>query len=73
MTEQQLIAELKAALADAKEGERVVSIHLFGIRFARELSGHNKERIAVAAGLGPSLKTEISKGAKLAPYVTIKS
>lgn len=70
--------ELAAALADmyhnAPKGEAVAMIHLFGIKYANELqqSKFSKKDIARAARIPESYGTEISKGIKLAPYVTVK-
>ena len=72
------INELGAALGNlyhnAPKGEAVAWIHLFGIKYAKELnqSPFNKKEIARAANIPQSLGTEISKGMKLAQYVTVK-
>ena len=66
---------LKVILADmynnAPEGEAVAMIHLFGIRYAREIRECNEsaKQLAIAAGIGESYGTEISKGVKLSQYV----
>ena len=71
------INELGVALANmynnAPNGESVAMIHLFGIKFAKELrqSKFNKKEIARAANIPESYGTEISKGMKLAKYVTV--
>ncbi|WP_028671590.1 HTH-like domain-containing protein [Saccharospirillum impatiens] len=58
----------------AKDGEKVSNIHLFGIRFAKEITscGTSPTEIARHAGIDVSYGTEISKGRKLAKYVLIK-
>ena len=60
---------------DSKEGEAVVMIHLFGIKYASEIEGLrvSKKDIAKAAGINESYGTEISKGIKLSKYVTAKN
>lgn len=71
------INELGNALSNiyhnAPKGEAVAMIHLFGIKYAQELkqSRFSKKEIARTANIPESFGTEISKGAKLARYVTI--
>lgn len=71
------INELGNALSNmyhnAPKGEAVAMIHLFGIKYAKELkqSRFSKKEIARAANIRESYGTEISKGMKLASYVTI--
>lgn len=66
---------LTTILADmynnAPEGEAVAMIHLFGIRFAREIQGCDESirQFAISAGISESYGTEIAKGVKLAQYV----
>ena len=71
MTSEQLAAELRKSVEKAGYGERVVAIHLFGIRFSKDLKRRNTKEIAALAGLPESYGTEISKGAKLGSFVTI--
>jgi 5-methylcytosine-specific restriction protein B len=56
----------------ATDGEKAVSIHLFGIKFAEQLSGASLREIAVRAGVDESYATEIRKGMNLAKYVSVK-
>lgn len=74
MTLQQLGQKLKEMYFESKEGEAVVMIHLFGIRYASEIreSGESMKAIAVAAGIQESYGTEISKGVKLSKFVNMK-
>jgi 5-methylcytosine-specific restriction protein B len=72
MTNEQLALELRKACESAPPGERVVTIHLFGIRFANELKRRNLKQIAGLAGIPETYGTELAKGAKLAPHVTVK-
>lgn len=74
MGEYELGMELRRMYDTAPKGNQAVAIHLFGIRFWRELSagGVNKKAILRAAGLQESYHTEISKGQKLGQYVSIK-
>jgi hypothetical protein len=72
MTNEQLAALLKDDCERAGDGERVVTIHLFGIRHATSLKGRNLREIATLAGIPVDYGTEIGKGVKLASYVDIK-
>jgi 5-methylcytosine-specific restriction protein B len=67
------LADLSAALREAVEGapygERVVSIHLFGIDHARELRGVPLKQLVRNARIPSSYGTEIAKGMKLAEFV----
>lgn len=70
--------ELGAVLNDmyfnSPEKETVAMIHLFGIKYAKEIESLDSsfKEIAIAAGINESYGTEISKGAKLSKYVTVK-
>lgn len=70
-----LSKELKEMYQSANDGETVAMIHVFGIKFAKEIknSGVSMKKIAQAAGIKESYATEISKGVKLSKFVVIKS
>ena len=53
----------------AASGEKVVNIHLFGIKYAAQLRGMSVPEIAARADISPTYVTEIHKGMKLAKYV----
>ena len=72
MTIAELATTLKNAINRAPEGEIVVSIHLFGIRHARDLEGVSLRELVDAAHVHKSYVTEIRKGMKLAEYVRVK-
>jgi len=59
---------------NAKDKEKVVMIHLFGIKFAKEISAceSSPTEIAKLVGIESSYGTEISKGRNLAKYVLAK-
>ena len=71
---QELSNILNEMYFNSPEKETVAMIHLFGIKYAGEISSLNSsfKEIAKAAGINESYGTEISKGAKLAKYVTVK-
>ncbi len=72
MTTEELARELRDTVHGAESGDKVVAIHLFGIRYSDALAGHNLQDLAARAGLGKSWATEIRKGVRLAEHVTIK-
>ncbi len=72
MTTEELVRALRDAVLGAEEGNKVVAIHLFGIRYAEPLDGRNLTELVVRAGLGKSWATEIRKGVRLAEFVSLK-
>ena len=74
MTLQQLGQKLHEMYFESNKGVTVVMIHLFGIKYAHEIEESNAsmKAIAKAAGIQESYGTEISKGVKLAEFVTVK-
>lgn len=59
---------------NSEEGEKVAMIHLFGIKYAKDIQDvkESKKAIAKAAGIRESYGTEVSKGVKLSKYVVVK-
>lgn len=59
---------------NSEDGEAVAMIHLFAIKYADSIkaSGKSMKEIAKAGGIRESYGTEISKGVKLAKFVTPK-
>jgi hypothetical protein len=72
------LQELGKALSDmylgSETGETVAMIHLFGIKYAEEISTscESMRAIALAAGIPESYGTEIGKGVKLSRFVRLK-
>ncbi len=64
---------LKHMYATAPNEDRDARIHLFGIRYDRELDGLNIEQILERAQMPLGYEIEIRKGRKLAKYVDVKS
>ena len=62
-------AKLLRAMYDDPATDKVVSIHLFGIRYADALDGMPLKEIAIRAQIPASYQTEIRKGISLAKYV----
>jgi hypothetical protein len=74
VTLHQLGQKLNEMYFGADDGETAAMVHLFGIMYAKDISdlGASMKAIAKAAGICESYGTEISKGVKLAKYVTVK-
>ena len=72
MTIGELAAELRRDVTSAPDGDRVVRIHLFGIRRAMELDGVSLKELVLRAGIPPSYHTEVHKGIRLAEHVSLK-
>lgn len=74
MTLQELGTILHGMYFNSEEGETVAMIHLFGIKYAKEIIDlcASKKEIAKAADIKESYGTEISKGVKLSKYVSVK-
>lgn len=72
MTIGELALELKRSVDSGPPGDRVVRIHLFGIRRAAELNGIPLKALVELAGIPESYHTEIHKGMRLADWVSIR-
>jgi 5-methylcytosine-specific restriction protein B len=55
------------------EKEKATQVHLFGIRYAKEIDGLPLKEVASRAGIPESYGTEIRKGINLAQHVTLKA
>ena len=75
MTLNELANKLSEMYSTAQKGDKVVMIHLFGIKYANEIekNGNSKEDIIKLSGISTSFKTELSKGMKLAKFVEPKN
>lgn len=73
MTLNDLSNELKKMYFESPKGETVTMIHLFGIKYAKEILelGISKAEIAKAADIPKSYGIEINKGVKLSKYVEV--
>lgn len=74
MTTKELGLELREMYLNAPKGDAVAMIHLFGIKYADEISNFEnpKNEIIQVSGISQSYITELSKGIKLAKYVIPK-
>ena len=73
MSETELSEILRNMYRNAPRGEQKTAIHLFGIRYAAELTALPVSINAVAkiSGIGDSYYTEIRNGMRLAKYVDL--
>lgn len=69
----ELAGELRGKYSNAAKSQKVVEIHLFGIRHAEALKTVSLPALLDAAGMPNSYKTELRKGIRLAPFVALKS
>lgn len=74
MTLNELARKLSEMYNNAPKGDSVAMIHLFGIKYAKEIkeSEYSKKDIITQSGIRPSYLAELTKGVKLAEYVTPK-
>lgn len=74
MTQNELSNKLKIMYDNAPKGEKAVTVHLFGIQYANELSDKNItiKEVVKAAKVPNSYYVEVAKGINLARYVKIK-
>ena len=75
MTLNELATKLSEMYNNAPKGDSVAMIHLFGIKYAKEIkeSEYSKKDIIQQSGINASYLTELTKGVKLAEYVIPKN
>ena len=74
MTKQELGQILADMYGNAKVGEKVTMIHLFGIKYGETIreKKYSFRDIAKEANISEKYSTEINKGANLSKYVISK-
>jgi len=80
VTVQELGKRLSEMYENADDGEKATMVHLFGIRFANDITNNNfsaseiirNTKLSDGSQLYESYKTEIQKGINLAKYVCEK-
>lgn len=74
MSEEELARILRRRYKSAKCKEITLQVHLFGIEYGDEIrkSRYKISRIVELSGLDKGFSAEVSKGVKLAPYVSLK-
>lgn len=70
----ELAVALRVMYESAKRNEAACQVHLFGIRYAKELqaSSETVKDIVKRSGINMGYVSEVSKGIKLAQYVDLK-
>ena len=63
---------LRRMYDDAPRGEKVTSIHLFGIKYAQDIESISPRELVIRADLHESYHREIRKMLKLAKYVKLR-
>ena len=74
MTLNELANKLSEMYSTAPKGDKVLMIHLFGIKYANEIvkNGYSKKDSSKQSGISTSYQTELAKGVKLATFVETK-
>jgi 5-methylcytosine-specific restriction protein B len=74
VTESELGRILRDMYDNAPEGEQVLNIYLFGIKYGFMIYDNNFKPIDIirCSGLAESYATEVGKAIKLSNYVTLK-
>lgn len=65
---------LKEMYDNAPRGKQVTTVHLFGIKYAKDIRNNNitPKEILTSACMQSSYQVEINKGINLAKYVSLK-
>ena len=63
---------LRNAYCQAPNGKKSTGLHLFGIKYADELSKVDLNQLIKKAGIRDSYYAEIRKGIRLSEYVNLK-
>ena len=67
----ELAQKLREMYDTAPQGDQALRVHLFGIKYAAELSRFSAAAVVGHAGLRKGYAAEVDKGRKLARYVTL--
>jgi hypothetical protein len=75
MNQETLGQILRDMYNNAKKGEQVAHIHLFGIKYGSVIieNRYSMKEIIDFSGIHTSYQTELSKGVKLSKYVKLKN
>lgn len=74
MDENHLARKLEEMYFGSKKGETATMVHLFGVKYAEEITACecSPKEIARLAGIPETYGTEINKGRNLSRYVVVK-
>jgi len=75
MTLNELGTKLSEMYNNAPKGDSTAMIHLFGIKYSKEIKGseYSQKDIIKQSGIPASYFAELNKGVKLADYVISKN
>ncbi len=75
MNVNELSEKLREMYRGASQGDAVVMVHLFGIKYANEIreSGASPKEIVLGAGMSESYGVEVNKGINLAKFVQVRT
>ncbi len=75
MNVNELSEKLREMYRGASQGDAVVMVHLFGIKYANEIreSGASPKEIVLAAGMSESYGVEVNKRINLAKFVQVRT
>lgn len=63
---------LRESYQNAAKGEKVTMIHLFGIKYSKEIKLCGVSEVIKEAGIFSTYSTELGKGIKLARHVLVR-
>lgn len=69
MTLNELAKKLEDMYLNAPKGEQVTMIHLFGIKYNKQIKEYGVSEVVEQSGIHKSYITEVAKMIKLAKYV----
>ena len=69
----QAAERLRDMYDNSPRGKKKTSIHLFGIKYAKEISSLSVNELVKESGLSDSYGTEVYTGIRLAEYVNLKT
>ena len=73
MTTNEAAQILSEMYMTAPEGDKTTQIHLFGIKYNRDLEGLPIQQIVDQSRIGHTYASEVYKGIRLAKYVEVKA
>jgi len=71
MEAKELGSILKGLYDNAKRGQQVTKIHLFGIKYSEEILKAGIRQVIIESGIRSTYATEVSKGVNLADWVKL--
>ncbi len=72
MTLKELSDALSNMYSNAKKGEQVLQIYLFGIKYYDKIKPMGIKEVIIQAGLSPTYASELSKAIKIGKHVVLR-